>query len=123
MSQPNQSFLSSSGHRLHVLELALAAIDDVGPLVRRVAEHDRSLADQLRRAAQSMALNLGEAAGSRAGNRRARLESALGSTQESRVALRIAAAWGYLAAEDAQAVDAKLDRVAAMTWRWLHPRR
>jgi four helix bundle protein len=123
MSQPNQSYRSPTGHRLHVLELALAAIDDVGPLVRRIAEHDRSLADQLRRAAQSMALNLGEAAGSRAGNRRARLESALGSTQESRVALRIAAAWGYIPAEEATAADAQLDRVAAMTWRWLYPRR
>jgi four helix bundle protein len=95
----------------------------VGPLVRRIAEHDRHLGDQLKRAAQSMALNLGEAAGSRAGNRRARLESALGSTQEGRVALRIAAAWGYVPAHAANQADAMLDRVAAMTWRWLHPRR
>jgi four helix bundle protein len=123
MSQPNQSYPSPASHRLCVLELALAAIDDLGPLVRRIAEQDRSLADQLRRAAQSMALNLGEAAGSRAGNRRARLESALGSTQESRVALRIAAAWGYVPADAANQADAMLDRVAAMTWRWLHPRR
>ncbi|MFW5877174.1 MAG: four helix bundle protein [Myxococcota bacterium] len=75
-----------------------------------------------KRASQSMALNLAEAHGSRAGNRRARLETALGSTQESRVALRIAAAWGYVDRSRARSIDAELDRVAAMTWRWLHPR-
>jgi four helix bundle protein len=128
MSQPKQSlrslhsFTASGARGPDVLRLSLSAVEALAPLVRRVAEHDRSLADQLRRAAQSIALNLGEAAGSRAGNRRARLETALGSTQESRVALRIAAAWGYLSGEDAQALDAMLDRVAAMTWRWLHPR-
>jgi four helix bundle protein len=112
MSQPKPSLV--------VVEVALAAVERLGPMVRRVAEQDRHLGDQLKRAAQSMALNLGEAAGSRAGNRRARLETALGSTYESRVALRIAAAWGYVDARDARAVDGQLDRVAAMTWRWLH---
>ncbi|MFW6067922.1 MAG: four helix bundle protein [Myxococcota bacterium] len=107
-------------HRLRVLNVALHVVDALGPVVRQIARRDRSLADQLKRAAQSMALNLAEAHGSQAGNRRARLETALGSTQESRAALRIAAAWGYIDHVRSRALDGQLDRVAAMTWRWLH---
>jgi len=48
---------------------------------------------------------------------------ALGSLAEMWAALRVAAAWGDLDADSFAAADAKLDRVAAMTWRPLHARR
>ncbi|MCA9529004.1 MAG: four helix bundle protein [Myxococcales bacterium] len=97
-------------------------LDAIAPLVGRIAEHDRSLSDQLRRAAQSVTLNLAEATGHRAGNRRLRLESALGSTYETRAALRVARTWGYVPAEQTDPALTLADRVAAMTYRLLHPR-
>ena len=108
---------------LHVLDLSIEVLRELAPLVQRIGQADRSLADQIRRAANSVVLNLGEAARSNPGNRRARLHSAMGSANEVRVALRAAAAWGSVSQTAADAVDDKLDRVVAMTWRWLHPRR
>ena len=108
---------------LRVLQLSLDVLTLLAPVVRRIGQCDRSLADQIRRAANSVVLNLGEAAHSDAGNRRARLHSAMGSAHEVRVALRAALAWGYLAEAQVEPLDAALDRIAAMLWRWLHPRR
>jgi len=108
--------------RLTALELMLEAITHLRPLAERIRRADRSLCDQLRRAASSVALNLAEADGSDPGNRRARLHTALGSLAETRAALRVAGAWGHLDADAVTSVDAKLDRVAATTWRRLHPR-
>ena len=97
----------------------LESIAHLRPLAERIRRLDRSLADQLRRAASSAALNLSEADGSDPGNRRARLHTALGSLSETRTALRVAAAWGYLDGEQVEAADARLDRVTAMGWRRL----
>jgi hypothetical protein len=66
-----------------------------------------------------VALNLAEADGSDPGNRRARLHTALGSLSETRAALRVAAAWGYVDAAVVEGADARLDRVAATGWRRL----
>jgi hypothetical protein len=52
------------------------------PLIRRVRAHDRSLAEQIRRAASSVVLNLGEVAYSDPGNQRARLFTACGSAND-----------------------------------------
>jgi four helix bundle protein len=86
----------------------------LGPIVRRIAARDRNLADQLKRAATSFVLNIAEAEGSDAGNSRARLHTAAGSTRETRAALVIAVAWGYLAAKDRDHVEQWLDRTSAM---------
>ena len=56
-------------------------------------------------------LNVAEAQGARDGNGRARFRTALGSTRETRAALRLAVAWGYAPDDDAL-LDA-LDRIAA----------
>lgn len=106
----------------HVHSLALEALAELRPVVARVQRHDRALADQLRRALSSMALNVGEAAYSDPGTERARLHNAAGSTNESRSALAVAIAWGYVAERDCVAGLALLDRVVAMLFRLLHPR-
>jgi four helix bundle protein len=110
---------------LHVHSLALEAVTELRAVVVRVQRHDRALADQLRRALSSMALNLGEAAYSDPGTKRARLHTAAGSANESRSALAVAVAvaWGYVAERDTAPGLALLDRVVAMLWRLLHPRR
>jgi four helix bundle protein len=58
--------------------------------------HDRDLGRQLRGAATSVVLDMGEASGSYGGTRRERYRSALGSLREVRAALDAAEALGYL---------------------------
>ena len=71
-----------------VEELAIELIEALQPLVARIKARDRALADQLMRAASSVALNIGEANYSDPGNRRSRLFTAAGSAAETRLALR-----------------------------------
>lgn len=101
----------------HVEELAVELITALKPLVPRVRRHDRSLADQIVRSASSIALNIGEAQYSDPGNRRARFYTAAGSANETRTALRIAIAWGYFTAPDAQPPAALLERLVPMLWK------
>jgi len=108
---------------LHVHAVALDMIRALRPLLGRVARHDRSLADQLRRAASSVVLNLAEMERSDAGNARARLCTAAGSLSETRAALRLVSAWGYLDDGAYADADALADRVSAMLYRLSHPRR
>jgi four helix bundle protein len=86
------------------LEHALEVIQLARPLVEAVARRDRELGSQLRRALSSVALNLAEASGNQAGNARLRYETACGSLYEARAALRVALAWGYVAADAASQV-------------------
>ncbi len=85
-----------------VAELSIELIEVLAPLMPRIKQRDKSLADQLSRAASSAALNLGEAQLSDPGNRRARLFSAAGSANETLTGLRVAVAWGHLPAQAAQ---------------------
>ena len=102
---------------LVVQQLALETIADLRPLAHRIAQRDRSLAQQLRRAASSIALNIGEAEYSDPGNRRARFHTAVGSAGETRTALHVALAWGYLAPDQAREALSRLDRVVAILWK------
>ena len=115
--------MTQTNQPLRALDISHHMLEVIAPLLDRIGQHDRSLADQLRRAAQSVTLNLAESAGHRRGNRRLRLESALGSAYETRACIRIARTWGYVSADAADAALGLVDRVAAMTYRLLHPRR
>lgn len=101
----------------HAEELSLQLVELLVPLMPRIKQHDKSLADQLRRAATSVGLNLAEAAGSDPGNRRARLFSASGSAHEAKHALRQAVAWRCVSASEAAAALALVSRIVAILWR------
>ena len=101
----------------HVLDVSISAVRMLGPLVARIREHDRDLGEQLRRALSSVVLNISEGSGSHGGNRLARYRTAMGSNEESRAALRVAVAWGYVGAADVVDAEAMLDRVTAMLYR------
>lgn len=106
--------------QLHSQSIAVQAVGLLRPVCECIQRRDKSLADQLRRAASSVVLNLAEAAYNNAGHRRSRLESARGSANEVRAALQLAVAWGIVTQEQAAPIDALYDRVLAMTYRlWL----
>src|SRR6185369_15636105 len=96
---------------LQVAALSIELIEALHPLVARIKARDKSLADQLVRAASSIALNIGEGSHSDGGNKRARFFTAAGSASETLTALKVAVAWRYLASGDAQAAEALLGRI------------
>ena len=89
---------------------------EVGPLVRVIREQDAKLADQLKRAAQSVVLNIAEGRGNKGGNAELRFATACGSAKEVRAALGVASDWGYIEPQVAAHLDRRLDRVCAITW-------
>lgn len=100
-----------------VAELSIELVEALVPLMSRIKQRDKSLADQLSRAANSISLNCAEAEFSDPGNRRARLHTAAGSAGETRMALRLAVAWRYTPAVEAQPARAIVERVVAMLWK------
>jgi four helix bundle protein len=106
--------------KLEVSRVALETIATLRPLVPRIRRYDRSLAVQLVRAASSLALNLGEGEYSDPGTQRARYCNAAGSANETRTALAVAVAWGYLTSAQAEPASCHLDRVIAMLWKLTH---
>jgi four helix bundle protein len=84
--------------------------------VQVIRAQDAKLADQLRRAAQSVVLNIAEGRGNKAGNAELRFATACGSAKEVRAALHVASDWGYLEPPVVTHLDRRLDRVCAITW-------
>src|SRR5512137_1669484 len=96
--------------RFEVLDVALAAVAALRPIVDNIKQADRDLANQIRRAASSVPMCIAEGA-QRAGCDRAHLyRVAAGSAAEVRTALLIAVAWGYVDATSASDIDVLLDR-------------
>jgi four helix bundle protein len=89
----------------------------LAPVLTSLASIDGPLADQLRRAAQSVPLNIAEANRRTLRDRRNRFRIALGSAAEVAACLDVALALGYLEAERVAAALALIDRVRAMTYR------
>jgi four helix bundle protein len=103
-----------------VEEYAYELIAAVQPAVVRIRQQDKSLADQLMRAASSIALNIAESSYSDPGNRRARLFTAAGSANETRAALRVATSRAYFKVEEVGAALRLLDRIVAILWSLTH---
>jgi four helix bundle protein len=101
-------------------EVSIQLIQALRPVASRIKRRDRSLADQLVRAASSVALNIAEADYSDGGNKRARLFTAAGSAGEVRAAVGLAVRWKYVVREDVSEAKQLVDRVIAMLWRLTH---
>ena len=102
--------------KTNVYDRARKVVRELVPILHIVREHDKPLADQLKRAAQSVVLNIAEGRGSDAGNARARFSTACGSAKEVRAALNVASDWGYIETSMATHLDERLDEVCAITW-------
>ena len=98
-------------------DCSLSLIRSLVPLLERVSSRDAKHDDQMRRAAQSVALNVAEANQRRGRDRSNRFRIALGSAAEVASGLDIAVAFSYLGEHDASEAYALVDRVRAMTYR------
>jgi four helix bundle protein len=97
---------------LRIYATAIDVVRQLAPVIRSVERRDRDLARQMRRAAASIVLNIGEGSGSGGGTRTERYRNALGSARETGACLDVAQALGYVTALDDDLLDA-LDRVRA----------
>ena len=89
-------------------------------LCERIGGHDSNLASQLRRSAQSVALNLAEGMASRGGLRRRAYGVALREARECVAAIDVAERWGYVRS-DPTVVD-RLDKIVATLTKLTVPR-
>jgi four helix bundle protein len=104
----------AGARRFHTMLRIYPVILEVVRLLRvplgRIERRDRDLGRQLRRAAASVALNVGEGMFSRGKNRALRYHTALGSAREVVSCLEVANAFGYLG-EPAPELSEKLREV------------
>jgi len=103
-----------------VEEMTLQMLGSLKPLVEQVRRYDRSLADQMQRAGQSTFLNIAEGRSARGRNEAAKFQLALTECRETRAALQLAVAWGYISQAASTEADDGLDQVAAMLWVLVH---
>ena len=101
-------------------EVSVELVTSLRELVPRLEQSDRELADQMRRAASSVVLNLAEGQRSAKGNKQKHYAIAHGSANEVKAALELARAWGWI--DEARAPCEILDRLLALLWRLTHPR-
>ena len=105
----------------HAFEVSLEMIAAVKPVIQRVAARDRALADQMRRCAASVPLNVSEGSQRAGRDRQHSYRVAAGSARELRAALRVAQLWGYVDDEVVESVDGLLDRELALLWGLTKP--
>ncbi|MFN7701651.1 MAG: four helix bundle protein [Deltaproteobacteria bacterium] len=97
---------------LRIHDDVIALCKELAPVLKLVARHDPDLARQMRRAAASVALNLGEGSYVGGGLERARFRTALGSMAEVKSGVLVAEAFGYVGAVEAARMD-RIDKVIA----------
>ena len=102
------------------LELSLDLVRSLRRPVERLRVRNRSLSEQIRRAASSISLNLAEGRRRSGADRVHHWRIAAGSAEEVRTALRVALAWGDLPSAEVSEALQLLDRLLAITWRLTH---
>ena len=100
-----------------MLDAQKVAMELIEGLREVVARTRPDLADQIRRAATSVALNLAEGTRRQGRDKKRVYRIAAAEAQELKTALAVAAAWGDVEAERIAAVLALAERLGAMTYR------
>jgi len=114
---------STPKHSLTAHELALEAAGTAVALALQLPAPLRSLGDQLIRSSSSVPANLAEGAGRAGRDRLHHWRVAYASALEADSHLRLLLAAGAADAAAAQRAIDLFDRVRALTWRLIHPRR
>ncbi len=102
--------------------VALEAASLTFTLVKRVPAPFRSLADQVVRAASSVAANLSEGNGRFGRDRFNHWRIAYGSAKEVDTFLRLLSGAGVVDNAQTKIASDLFDEVRAMTWRLIHPK-
>jgi four helix bundle protein len=106
---------------LAAYDVSLDLIRELRPTLVTLRRHDRDLASQLQRAANSISLNIAEGRDRSGGDQRRCYEIAAGSASEVRAALDAAEAWGWpVACASSRAV---LHRLRGLLYGLIHGRR
>ena len=105
---------------LRIYSDILAFQDVARDLVNRIRVHDASLGSQLRRSAQSVALNTAEGMAAKGGVRRNAYATALREARECSAAIEVAVRWGYVPAVSAEVVD-QLEKIQGTLGRLTVP--
>lgn len=100
-------------------EVSLEVIRSLRTIVRQIERQDRDLADQIKRAASSVTLNLAEGQRLTKGNKPKHFVIAHGSANHVKAAIQTAMAWGWI--DDAEKQLTAIDRLLALLWRLNHP--
>ena len=90
------------------------------PLWERIGRRDRGLAEQGRRAMQSMVLQFAEGEHAHRGNRTAKLLGARSEAHEARMCLELAGACGLVRDREVAMGADRLDHHAAALWLKVH---
>jgi four helix bundle protein len=109
--------IKSNGAQTFVaFEVALEVIESLRGVVAVIRKQDMKLAQQIVAAASSVAANLAEG-NKRVGRDRVQFfRIAAGSAAETRAHLRVALAWGWVEASEAERAFKLLDRQLALLW-------
>src|SRR5262249_37645305 len=102
-------------------DVALAVIREVREPLAMVERRDRALANQARRAATSILLNIEEGNQRRGRDQQHLFRVAKGSAAELRPRLLVAVAWGYL--DDPRETLGLLDRLERLLYGLVNPQR
>ena len=101
---------------LDAQHLVLDLIRALRPLCEQIARQSPDLSDQLRRAATSVMLNLGEGVRRTGRDKKRAYRIAAAEAQEVKVALEVALAWGWLDEASVASLRALADRVGRVTY-------
>ena len=107
---------------LNIYPIVIEFVSELRPLLAQIERKDRDLGKQLRRAAASVALNLGEGMYSRGELRAARYHTALGSMRECYSCLEVAQAFGYVRVLE-ESTLARVNRIVGTLVRLVEPKR
>jgi four helix bundle protein len=102
---------------LRIYDVALNVVRKLSCVIEAMMQRDPNLADQMRRAATSIVLNIAEGAGARGRNKTVRYSTALGSAREVKACLDLIEALRYGIAVDAAMAD-QLDHVISVLTKW-----
>jgi four helix bundle protein len=103
------------------LEVSLELTEILGPTLITLKRRNKDLADQAKRALQSVALNLAEGSRSQGGNRTRAFWIAAGNLEELLTALRVAVNFGEIDESTTAQAGPLLERLRGLVWGLTHP--
>ncbi|TKC97916.1 four helix bundle protein [Polyangium fumosum] len=106
---------------LKIYDVVLMMAGDAAGIAERIERKDRDLARQMRRAVQSVALNVAEGMGCLAGHKRQRYSTALGSAREVMACVQVAQAMRYIESPHPDVLD-RMNHIIATLARLVYRR-